>query len=199
MTPPAHGSATGQAPPRERGGGSSRPGLRGQRTGGLGVLAMDLTRGLARVLAPAGGTVWGVSLLYRRPWEQTIDRFGEQRLDEHAVIALVGSLGRRARRGAQLCQLASSLGESAYRTRVFDSSAGVKQGGVRLRPARPGRRADRRDPPGTGYALAHLQVAPLEHADPGGEGLPARGQGALLPSVGQGGRSLSAPPGSRDR
>jgi glucan phosphorylase len=41
------------------------PALRGQRTGGLGVLAMDLVRGMARELVPRGGEVVGVTLLYR--------------------------------------------------------------------------------------------------------------------------------------
>src|SRR5262245_22998508 len=54
------------------------PALRGQRTGGLGVLAMDLVRGMARELVPRGGEVVGVTLLYDKAWAQRIDPYGNQ-------------------------------------------------------------------------------------------------------------------------
>jgi starch phosphorylase len=60
------------------------PELRGQRTGGLGIIAMDLVRGEARELHPVKGQVYGVSLLYRRPWEQQITPEGEQKM--HDVV-----------------------------------------------------------------------------------------------------------------
>jgi glycogen phosphorylase len=61
------------------------PELRGQRTGGLGIIAMDLVRGMARTLEPIGGKTYGVSLLYRRPWEQKINAAGEQQLQDMTV------------------------------------------------------------------------------------------------------------------
>jgi starch phosphorylase len=63
----------------------AHPGLRGQRTGGLGILAMDLVRGLAREIVPRGGQVVGVSLLYDHAWAQRIDEHGEQRIDEQEI------------------------------------------------------------------------------------------------------------------
>src|SRR5688572_29807326 len=62
------------------------PVLRGQRTGGLGVLAMDLVRGTARELVPKGGSVVGVTLLYGRPWSQKIDdQSGDQSLEDVVI------------------------------------------------------------------------------------------------------------------